>query len=153
MKKWIFFLVFLMSLGLCGACGHPGNETTGQWSIAEESNREFTDLLQLRITELDLTENRVTYEIDNSSKDTYCCGTGADFALEVLQNGVWHKMRGDSSWAITLESYTLNPGGSKTFSASLRATLPAGTYRLVKELSLEESPQDTAFICCEFVIE
>ena len=151
MKKWIFLLSCLFILGLCASCANANNPTTG-WSIAEESNLEFTNTLQLHITEIDLTENRITYEVENGSKDTYCCGTGADFALEVLHNGIWHKMRGDPSWAITLESYTLVSGEIKEFTTNLRSELPTGTYRLIKEVSLEESPQKE-FICCEFVIE
>ena len=150
MKKWMSLLIFLLILSLCTACAKaPG----GQWSIAEESNREFTDALQIQITELDLSENRVTYKIDNRSTDTYCCGTGADYALEILQNDVWHKMRGDPSWAVTLESHTLNPGQSKEFTASLRSELPSGSYRLIKQISLEENPQESEYICCEFTIE
>ena len=150
MKKWMSLLIFLLILNLCTACA---KEPSGQWSIAEESNREFTDTLQIQITELDLSENRVTYKIDNRSTDTYCCGTGADYALEILQNDVWHKMRGDPSWAVTLESHSLSPGASKEFTASLRSHLPVGTYRFVKEVRLEESPQNNEFICCQFVIE
>ena len=37
MKKWIFFLVFLMSLGLCGACGNPNNGTTGQGALPKKA--------------------------------------------------------------------------------------------------------------------
>lgn len=153
MKKWICFLVLLMILGSCSACGMPNNGTTGEWSIAEESDREFTDALQLRITEIDVSQNRITYKIENSSKDTYYCGTDADFALEVLQNRVWHKMRGDSSWAVTLELVILNPGNTTEFTTGLYSELPAGTYRFIKEISLDEKPQKSEFICCEFVIE
>lgn len=150
MKKWMSLLIFLLILSLCTACAKAPD---GQWSIAEESNREFTDALQIQITELDLSENRVTYVIENFGKDTYCCGTGADYALEILQNDVWHKMRGDPSWAVTLESYTLTPGASKEFTASLRSELPAGIYRFVKEIRLEKQPQENEYICCEFAIE
>ena len=150
MKKWTSFLIFLLILSLGTACAEA---PSGQWSIAEESNREFSDTLQLYITELDLSENRVTYVIENVGKDTYCCGTGADYALEILQNDVWHKMRGDPSWAVTLESHTLNPGESKEFTASLRSELPAGIYRFVKEIRLEKQPQENEYICCEFTIE
>ena len=150
MKKWTSFLIFLLILSLGTACAEA---PSGQWSIAEESNREFSDTLQLYITELDLSENRVTYKIDNRSADTYCCGTGMDYALEILQNDVWHKMRGDPSWAVTLESYTLTPGASKEFTASLRSELPAGTYRFIKEISLEEHPQGSEYVYCEFAIE
>lgn len=152
MKKWTFLLVCLFVLGLCTACTNA-NKPTGQWSIAEESTREFTDVLQLRITEIDLSENTVTYDIENSSEDTYSCGTGADFALEVLQNGVWHNMRADPSWGITLELHILPPGETMEFTASLRSVLPSGTYRLVKEVSLEEASQNRGFLCCEFIIK
>lgn len=150
MKKRTSFLIFLLILSLCAACAKA---PTGQWSIAEESSREFTNALQIQITKLDLSENRVTYEIENPSTDTYCCGTGADFSLEVLHKGVWHKMDHEPGWAITLELHILNPGQSKEFTTSLWGELPAGTYRLVKKVSLEASSQDKEFICCEFVIE
>lgn len=150
MKKRTSFLIFLLILSLCAACAKA---PTGQWSIAEESSREFTTALQLRITEIDLDNNRVTYEIENPSTDTYCCGTGADFSLEVLHKGVWHKMDHEPGWAVTLELHILNPGESKEFTTSLQDKLPAGTYRLVKEIRLEESTQDKEFICGEFVIE
>jgi len=52
-----------------------------------------------------------------------------------------------------LELHILKPGESKEFTTSLWSELPAGTYRLVKGVSLEESSQDKEFICCEFVIE
>lgn len=150
MKKWIPLLIFLLILSLCTACAKA---PAGQWSIAEESHREFTNTLQIQITELDLSENRVTYEIENPSTDTYCCGTGADFSLEVLHKGVWHKMEYEPGRAITLELHILNPGQSKAFTAGLCSELPTGTYRFVKEISLEEHPQESKYICCEFEIE
>lgn len=152
MKKWIFLLACLCLLGLCTACGNT-KEPTGEWSITEESNRQFTDSLSLRITEMDVSQNSVTYEIDNSSKDTYCCGTGADFSLEVLHKGVWHKMDHEPGWAITLELLILNPGETKELSTGLMGDLPAGTYRFVKQIALEGASGDKEFICCEFVME
>lgn len=152
MKKWICLLVCLFLLGVCASCKST-NDHTGEWHIAEESNREFTTSLQLHITEIDLDNNRVAYEITNNSNDIYGCGTGADFSLEVLHKGVWHNMDHEPGWAITLELHILNPGESKEFTTSLWSELPAGTYRLIKGISLEESSQDNEFICCEFVIE
>ena len=150
MKKWISFLIFSLILSLCTACTKA---PSGQWSIAEKSSREFINALQIQITELDQSENRVTYKIENPSTDTYCCGTDADFSLEVLHKGVWHKMDHEPGWAITLELHILKPGESKEFTPSLWSELPLGTYRLVKGVSLEESSQDKELICCEFVIE
>ena len=150
MKKRTFFLILLLILSLCTACAKA---PSGQWSIAEESSREFITSLQLHITEIDLDNNRVAYEITNNSNGIYGCGTDSDFSLEVLHKGVWHKMDHEPGWAITLELHILNPGESKEFTTSLQSELPAGTYRLVKQVSLEESTQDKEFICGEFVIE
>lgn len=152
MKKWTFLLICLLLLGLCGACGKT-DEPMGSWKIAEVSDREFTDALQLRITKIDLDNNRIAYEITNNSHDIYGCGTGADFSLDVSHKGVWHTMDHEPGWAITLELHILNPGESKEFSTSLMGDLPAGTYRFIKGVRLEESPQEKEFICCEFVME
>jgi len=149
MKKWISFLIFSLILSLCTACAKTPSD---QWSIAEKSDREFINALQLHITEIDLDNNRVAYEITNNSNGIYGCGTDSDFSLEVLHKGVWHKMDHEPGWAITLELHILKPGESKEFTTSLWSELPAGTYRLVKEIRLEESTQDKAYICCEFVI-
>lgn len=152
MKKWVFLLACLLLAGLGAACATASSEI-GQWHIAEESDREFTDALQLRVTQIDPDTNRVTYEIENPGKEVYGCGTDADFALEVLHNGVWHKMRHEPGWAVTLELHILNPGETKEFSTGFMGNLPTGTYRFIKEVSLEESSRNNEFICCEFVIE
>ena len=148
MKKWIVLLSCLLILGLCTACANRGG---GEWSIAEESDREFSELLALRITEIDPVQNRLEYEIENGTQDVYSCGK--DFDLEVLQNGVWYKMKGDAYWAVTSELFLLDPGQTAEFTTGLYSKLPLGSYRFIKEVYPQEAPAETVFLCCEFIVE
>lgn len=152
MKKRTFLSSCLLLLCLLTACGKE-KLPDGHWIMAEESQRKFTDVLVIRIVEFDLEANRFTYQIQNPTQITYGYGAAADFALEVLHNGIWHKMQHEPGRAVTRELHILNPGESKEYSASLMGALPSGNYRLVKEVHKEDTLQKSEFICCEFIVE
>ena len=156
MKKWALLLSFLLLLGLCAACGKaevPETNWEPGWNIAEESDRKFTDALILTLIEVDLEANRVTYQIQNVSETVYGYGTSSDFKLEIFHKGAWCKMRHEPGWDMTAEMYILNPGETKEYTTSLIDTLPAGTYRFIKEISVDEGFWKGEFISCEFTVE
>ena len=152
MKKRSLFFSFLLFLCMFSACSKE-KVPAGAWNIAEESQRKFTDSLVLTVVDLDPEANRITYRIQNSSAVTYGYDTASDFKLEVLHNGIWHKMQHEPGWAVTRELHILNSGETKEYSTSLMGTLSAGTYRLIKEVHVEDGLQKSEFICSEFIVE
>ena len=160
MKKWALLLSFLLLLGLCAACGKaeaPETNWEPGWNIAGESDRKFTDVVEIRITEFNLDENQFTYEMHNTGDVTYCYATGADFKLEVFHEDAWHKMHYEPGWDVTAEEPYLEPGQTNEYSTSYAtafiAELPAGTYRFIKEVYQDGHYSSCLYTCCEFVIE
>ena len=159
MKKLTLLVVCLLVLALCAACGKSDASAPNRkkgWNIAKKSDREFTDVVQIKLTECDPDANQVTYEMHNPSKQHYMFGPDADFKLEILQEGTWHKMHHEPGWDVVAAGDVLNPGETKTYSTSYATSvigeLAPGTYRFIKEIQAEDSPQKILFICCEFVI-
>lgn len=77
-------------------------------------------------------ENSATFVIQNGSDEIWYCGM--DYGLQVKQDGTWYEI--DLYADAAAEEVILEPGEVWAFQVWWDApygTLPAGTYRLVKE--------------------
>ena len=123
------------------------------WNIAEESDREFTDVVQIRLADFNHSEDPIVYEMHNTGDVTYCYGTGAYFEVEIFHNGAWHKMHYEPAWDVTAEEPFLKPGETREYyGADKLRELSPGTYRFIKEIYEEHNYTDVLYICCEFVV-
>ena len=139
---FIVFIIICFSLTSCGAVKIKD-------IISEESTITLSDDAELVLTDNSgsLTEKKkvetISYTIaNNSNSDYYFFGTGDDAILLVLNENIWYRTSygGDC----TAEGYTLAPGEQMNMEFHLGThgtsyTLPAGTYRLVKNVEITDS--------------
>ena len=154
MKKWAFLLVCLLLVGLCVACGEP-EEIVYSWVVDEPSDRVVADILEIRITDDSNLSEQISYEIVNPTESAYAYGY--DYDIEVLLDGVWHKMHNEPLENISVPAgeYRIDPGKTMAHKDSWWASLAPGTYRILIEMELDEDvyPNEPFFIAKEFVVE
>ena len=154
MKKWTFLLVCLLLLGLCVACGEP-EEVVCSWVIDEPSDRVISDILEIKITDDSNLSEQISYEIVNPTESAYAYGYDCD--IEVLLDGVWHKMHNEplDSICVPAGEYNIGPGNAKAHAQGWWAALTPGTYRILIDMELDEDvyPKEKFFIAQEFVVE
>lgn len=97
-------------------------------------------------------------ELKNGTAD--CWTYGDAFSVETKLQGVWYDvpLATAEHVAFFLIGYPLEPGKSETLSCSLEwyGDLPAGTYRIVKSISIDKGGAggwDNLFVYAEFTVE
>ena len=143
MKKWISLMILVLLL-LLPAC----NAQKAEWTVGEKSSLVLDDTIAISVVEKEKTTLR--FQMENPTNQTYCYGRA--YRLEVRQNGAWYTMELSPNAAYTLEEICLRPGEVRTDSQSWPCELPAGQYRLIKEVYPEEARADVLLIGAEFTI-
>lgn len=146
MKKRILIIIFLLFLTLFVSCKQAEKPLHG-WNVSKQSEREFSDFVEMQLIEIDLDSNTISYKMYNVSELTCTYGHERDFQLEVLRRGKWYEMYFTPTWDVPAVEYVLNPGQSKEYTSPLCGELSPGTYRFIKKINLYH------YICCEFVIK
>ena len=116
--------------------------------MGEKSNLTFSDILDIDLVDVTLTG--VSFEISNPTQTTYCCG--AEYAFEILLDGVWYQINGGPKDFVA-EEYRIAPGETKEVRCYDYGELVPGTYRMVKEIYPENMDDAKFYICCEFTVE
>lgn len=122
----------------------PNSPANNELIVSEPSNREIHELQRDKQLAFALTESvlkpgeTIGYTISNETSSNL--NFGDEFALEKLVDGIWHKA---GFKIMTFNSIGYLMGANQSFENVIPLTqeLPAGTYRLVKEVSLEDPEQ------------
>ncbi|MDQ0062290.1 immunoglobulin-like domain-containing protein [Paenibacillus harenae] len=136
----------------------PDNPAYNKLIIFEPSESEVHEFQKDKKLTFTLTKKvlkpaeEIHYFITNSTKHELRFGD--DFTLEKSVDGVWHRA-GYKMMMFNSIGYMVSTGGSFEGVIPLTRELPAGTYRLVKEVSLEDAPKQEkiALISGDFQIE
>lgn len=150
MKRWMTILLVIVLICSVVGCGKEKGEKW-EWKIGKESNREFTDLLEMRLSENGATATGAEFVVCNHTQQRYCYG--ADFEMEVLKKGVWYKMITVPGLDATAEERSVDAKNIKLDSSSWPAKLPRGTYRLIKRMYPEGRREEAVFVYGEFSVK
>ncbi len=163
MKKTVAIILAAALLLGFAACG-KANQNSGKANAAGESEIVISDVITMTIKEGTLTNKGVTVILSSNTDDEYIYGEG--FFLEVMKDGKWKKLELISEFAVNLVAFHLEGKMGKGSTAEQQiywerayGELPAGEYRLVKDVVAEkDTPLDKDFsarkyIAVEFTIE
>ena len=150
MKKWIFAILVIALVFFAVACG-KAESGKWAWQIGKESSREFTDLLEMRLSENGATATSAEFIVCNHTQERYCYG--ADFEMEVLKKGVWYKMISVPGLDSTAEERSVDAKNIKLDASAWPAKLSKGTYRLIKRMYPEGRRDESVFVCGEFTVK
>ncbi len=145
MKTNTIIIVFLLLASLLCGCGTKN-------IAGPVSDKEISSLEGLSLTLDSVSKNGAEYTVANNTDIPAQCGTGADCRLEVELDGTWYELvqKGDSP--MTMELYACTAGEPLTQSVDWSArygALPAGHYRLLKNVWLE----DSEWLAAEFSVK
>lgn len=131
MKKLIVFLFFLSILTGCG--GEPAQPTQTQQSTQVEN-------VTIQIS--DISPSGATLVITDTNPEPYLYGEW--YKIQKLTDGQWHDVpHVIDNYAFTAIGYIPDENGEVKFTINwewLYGTLPAGTYRIFKEVNQQEIP-------------
>ena len=155
MKKGLIVLLYLVVVVIITGCVRNSGfyrdiETV---KIGEKSNVQINnDIVSLSIKEGTLTKNGVTAILENSSNNTIIYDD--TYELEIKKDGTWYKIEAELLFNEPI--WNLDGGNSKELDFNWEnsyGVLDAGTYRIIKTISLENADvYEEFYVGFEFAI-
>lgn len=112
------------------------------------------ELISMKVKSDTLTNTGARFIIYNNSE--YECTYGNPFTLEKKENGSWYKMKNINDLVFNMPAFSVPVGGSVEMNISWEVfygALESGTYRIVKDVTIQSEPNEEIVVAAEFTIE
>lgn len=149
MKRWIAAILVLVLVCSFAGCKKVNTAGHAEGMIGQESEIQLSDEISMQLVGTNQAGTLTFYRIYNPMDTTYTYG--ADYMIEVFQDGKWYTTNYGPKDVIAEGRYVL-PGAMADYAFMSYKTLPEGKYRYIKKACPEDTPEKTIYIGMEFSV-